>query len=261
MSIIAQRQGFQGILFNLLFIVYLWLFQPQMTQKMTLVAKHGGQDAFLGWVLIFASVLETAGLFLKAPRLKQRIAENPHNNRNWILVGWAVWIPHIAITIFILFMIMQSFGMPIDPEVRYPDFVIFIFFVVIVKELFLVYGVYWLDNQVGDGKFLGRESPPDQTVIRWSWLGDLLIFPYSVLAFTAFWELFVSGIPFTWKYIFDGVVEILSASLLFLFAYATSRSIYIIEEWALARTRLNYLILVGTTLLSLAIALWNIPRV
>lgn len=261
MSIIAERQGFQGILFNLLFIAYLWLFQPQVTQKMTLVAKHGGQDAMLGWVLILASVLETVGFFLKAPRLKQRIAENPDNDKNWILIGWAVWIPHIAITIFILFMILQSFGMPIDPEVKYPDTIIFIFFAIILKELFLLYGIYWLDNQVGENRFMGKIFPSDVTAARWSWLGDLLLFPYSVLAFTAFWELFVSGIPFTWKYIFDGVVEILSASLLFLFAYATSRSIYIIEEWAVARTRLNYLILAGTTLLSLAIALWNIPHV
>lgn len=261
MSIIAQRQGFQGFLFNLLFIAYLWFFQPQVMQRMTLVAKQGGQDPILGWVLIVSSILEMAGFFLKAPRLKQRIAENPDNNKNWILIGWAVWIPHIALSIFILFMIMQSFGMPIDPEVTYPDSIIFIFFAIILKELFLLYGIYWLDNPLSGAKFLGRVFPSNQIAMQWSWLGDLLVFPFSVLAFTAFWELFVSGIPFTWKYIFDGVVEILSASLLFLFAYATSRSIYIIEEWALARTRLNYLFLAGTTLLSLAIALWNIPHV
>ncbi len=261
MSIIAERQGFQGILFNLLFIAYLWLFQPQVTQKMTLVAKHGGQDPILGWVLIIASVFETAGFFLKAPRLKQRIAENPDNDKNWILIGWAVWIPHIALSIFIFIIILQSFGIPIQAGLAYPDYVVFIFFGILVKEFFLLYGIYWLDNQFGSRKNNRKALPSDLTIVMRSWLGDILIFPFSVLAFTAFWELFVSGIPFTWEYIFDGIVETLSAAMLFLFAYATSHSIYIIEEWALTRTRKQQILLAGTTLLSLAIALWNIPHV
>jgi hypothetical protein len=233
----------RGVFFNALFLVYLATLQPLLLGRMDAVINRDQRDVFVGTLILLIMVLETLGLWLKVPPVMRRLLErDPERNPAGIFF-FAVWALHTVLSALLLFPFLKSFGLDRNEAVG-----ITLLVLVVLKELVLLgYLMIGAENRA-------RKLLPGN-LSRAELAGDLLLFLFASVAFSATWGVISPGVP-----VFKGnlaliLVNLFGSGLIFLILFLPLRMVYVIEEW---NTRGYAPWLVATTLLNTVAAVWSL---
>lgn len=233
----------RGVFFNALFLVYLTTLQPLLLRRMDAVINRDQRDVFVGTLILLIMVMETLGIWLKVSGVMQRLRERAPERNPAGLFFFAVWALHTVLSALLLFPLLKSFGLDQSEAVG-----MVLLILVVLKELVLLgYLMIGAENRAT------RLFPKDLS--RSELAGDLLLFLFAAVAFSATWGVISPGVP-----VFKGnlaliLVNAFGAGLIFLILFLPLRMVYVIEEW---NTRGYAPWLVVTVLLNTAAAVWGL---
>ncbi len=283
MHILLTLLRYRFIWLNLLLAVYLWVLQPPVFQRLSTAVERGRPDVFMGVVLLCIQVVELAGLLLKRPMSAYFARIYPDNDaaaarRENSKVFSIIFVPifHLigAVFLTIIALDVMCSGNGMGSGTASWLFVL-IFFVVIIKEAFVVTMLIGVGTGASVEKGNGRE-PTDIFERLSQWLsakridaigfkdalkdlvGDLLLLVFSALAYTALWDVFSASSPLRHHGI-ERLWEYLGISIFFLAAYFTTRSVYLMEELSMQQSQKARIFSWISFLLVWLSSLWLIP--
>lgn len=248
----------RGILFNLLFFVYLLFFQPLLLRRVSWVIERGQTDFWLGMLMITVSILETFGIFWKTPavaqRLKQakRLGEADDAGFGFIFL---VWIFHTVIAVSLMMMAFNAFGIWRTGQTdEINGWAMGIMVAVIIKEIVIL--VFWIDQFTTSAE----ENKLTKTNLfnREIW-GDIALFLFGAVAFTSIWEFIASNTPIDGGHIIYILIQYALAVLLCLMFFLPIRSLFIFEEFLNRTNTRDDLFFWGSILINVLFSLTLIP--
>lgn len=282
LRIITVLQRFRAVWLNLLFAAYLVFLEPPVYERLSAAIERGWPDLFMGSLLIFIQLLEVAGMLMKRPVSAYFARVYPPNpaagsgreNGRVILTIFAL-IFHLAGSAFLTLVALDVMSAGNGMGDTGGAWGLLLFFVVLVKEAFVV------SMLLGMGGGAAMYKEPGQKPKNWverlsSWLvakqldtirlkdalldlgGDLLLLVFSTLAFTALWGVVSGSSPLHGQGL-ERLPEYLGISFLFLGAYFTTRSVYLMEGLSVMQSRLIRIVGWASFFLVWLGALWALP--
>lgn len=235
-TLLKQR----GLIFNIILFLYLFFIQPHLLGLIHATENLGQPQYTLGLLMIAVSILDLAGYYLKSPSVFCRILKVQHKVDISFPV-FMLWIGHTVLGIALVMITLHAFN------VKNETAQFFAFGFAVIKEL-AVLGLMWRGS---DTRILSVQ-PIRET------LGDLFILTFAAIAFSSTWTFItaVQGAHIADKSIASTIVNIIPATILFLFFFLPARMIYLIEEWYTVRTDMGKLSIIGTILMNVIAALW-----
>lgn len=215
----------RALVFNGLFFIYMFTGQIPLVNAVARIMEEGQRNLIVGFILIAVTFAEVVGIHLKLPVLNSRIGERKLKRLGWFFI---IWVFHIVVNMMVTIVGLQAFGGWLGAETVTNLGVGFAFFVVIKEIYLLIYFV--LRPKIKKG------TDPGKHQIR-ELVGDVLIFTWSVIAFTTTWVYMASqGFirPGNAGYV---LIQLLGACFIFLMLFLPLRLVQFYEDWSLPRTR------------------------
>ncbi|MAT43964.1 MAG: hypothetical protein CL609_16640 [Anaerolineaceae bacterium] len=252
----------RGLLFNLFFFVYLLTLQPIVLRRVGRVLERGQDDIWLGILIVFVSIFETAGIFWKTPAVALRLrTDTDRNQKGNIGFGFIflVWIFHTVISVSLMMIALNAFdAWKVDQNQEISGWVIGLLFLIIIKELILLF--YWMD-QFGSAKpanLLSEEK--QQKIFHRELIGEIALFLFGIVAFTSNWEFIAVNTPILpGNYIYI-LLQYLVALFLCLLFFLPIRCMFIFEEYLTLNTQREIFLFWSTILLNVVFSLTIIPN-
>ena len=171
--------GYRGIVFNLLFALYLWLGQPWLLEA-SRAASKGASNVVLGVLLVVVMVIEMVVL----PRKIRDV--QAHTNGSLPSALAALWLFHMFISIMLGMQIGIAFGLSSSSESSS-----WLLLAIFLKELYL--GSWLLPAEanlidMGLSFFRRKDKTHKPLTVRQALFVDLGLLVFSCVAYTAFWE-------------------------------------------------------------------------
>lgn len=280
MNLISYILHYRFIVLNLLFGLYLWLFQPVLLARMQLVSSTHQPDWFMGGLVIALQVFEVIGLYLKGPlniyfaqRYPPTVQKGSLADNSRIAVLVLAPILHLG---FSVILSLVAFEMCFPAGEAEPSMIVqclpaILVFAVIFKEAFVIISLISFGTGNGAiipppysitaGRFKDviRPKPMETITLRdvlLDSLGDLLLLAFSTLAFTAAWDFITSNSP-----IQQNADAYLGATIFFFMIFVGTRSTYLMQELATHQSRWNRIFFWISLAVMWLASLWSIPGV
>lgn len=215
--------SWEGWLFNFLCAGYFLLISPFVKEASIRAVKD--EEMFIPWLgvcLLFVSLFEIYAFPKKMKYVHRAAIEHGEEVKS----GFFLWMFHAVLSILIMFTIVESFGhnaIAGEGENKASGWLTILIFIVVIKELFLLFTVFGLHAE--DDKLEEYKRPNNK-----EWMLDLILLVYACLAYTVTWEAMAEGMEMekhnTMMYVFN----LLAAGMMFLMFYMPLRIPYYIEE-------------------------------
>ena len=175
------------------------------------MASQNGQGNFLiGWGLLFVPLLEIAGIFSKIPVSNYFRSQYPvtikHQNL-LLLILLLIMVSHFFMGytyIIVCIQIIQGVAL-INGSPFYGILAVFLFFIVIAKEAFIIMMILGATSLPGTNKLVEKRVfgiLSKQSIVRLSWddfiqdmTGDGYLFLFTAISFTLLWHFVLSLSP------------------------------------------------------------------
>lgn len=215
-AIFSSLLTYRGLVFNAVFFVYILILQKPLVQQITLTLKRGQPSTWLGLLLTAAILFETLGLLWKLPAFNRK----PPLDDQWTLALFAIWLAHVMIQILMAFTAAQAFGVDVSKDGN-EVFTGLIVMPIIIKELIWLVGVWVMGK---DRRLETQQRDYKEET------ADLLMLPFSLLAFSVFWDFIAATTPIKIDPGGEWIVEIIASAILYSIAYLAARGIYLLDE-------------------------------
>lgn len=218
-----------GIVFNIIFIVYVFLAGPMILKLSDRVLNWGDLSPVLGIILLSVLILEAIAAFYKFPAIYKRIKKTSNGSLSIPKLSWLLLLSHSLISYYLIIVAFESLGFePMTNHILGKFFFTFLF----LKELPICYVLLYPD------KFKSKHVSRTK-----EFFADAFYTIFACISYTVAWEVFDFGrvldlsTSFVGKNIFGILALAFFTLILFLFAFAVFSSIripYFIEEYYLA---------------------------
>lgn len=218
-----------GIIFNIIFIIYVFLAGPLIFNLSDKVLNWGAVSPVLGLLLLLILILESIAAFYKFPAIYKRIQKITDGPLSVPKFSWFLLLSHSLVSYYLIAVAFESLGF--EPMTDHPLGKFFFAFF-LLKEFPIYYVLLYPDKF--KNKFVSRPK---------EFFADLLYTVFACIAYTVAWEVFDFGEILDLSSSFAGknILGVLALSffmlILFLFAFAVFFSIripYVIEEYNFA---------------------------
>lgn len=218
----------RGIIFNLIFIVYAWLFQPYVLSLSNVVINQSGTNPALGILILTVLFLEIWAFRIKFSAVLKRVFKVKSGYKISKLI-YLLLFAHVFIGFFLLAVCVESFGLSIKDK-----FIGKIFYLLLILREIPFF--YFLNSHKNFKKILPTTAKEN--------LADLGLLIFACIAYTISWEsLGLNGVFTSIHYPEYTSVELIIVSVFAMFfasfvllIFLSFRIPYIIEERALARS-------------------------
>ena len=212
----------QGLIFNLLFVVYQLFLKQPLLQNLKLIHNHLYKNYLLARLFISISILEVLGYSIKLPNVQKRLLKHFIEKKEIVKVGGFAsfsWMLHLVLGIILLMWTLESMGINIENiESKHDVFFMFAILLVIIKELiilFLILTFFPSSIEENSDKNISLDTSKNDDLKEW--LGNFFIFIFSVISFTVSWDFIIyQDSRILDKNVVLTLVNLVAASFLFL---------------------------------------------
>lgn len=258
----------QGLIFNLLFVIYQLFLKQPLLQNLKLIHNHLYKNYLLAILFISISILEVLGYSIKLPNVQKRLLKHFIEKKEIVKVGGFAtfsWMLHLVLGIILLMWTLESMGINIENiESEHNVFFMFAILLAIIKELIILFLILTFfpssieDIEENRDKNISLDTSKNDDLKEW--LGNFFIFIFSVISFTVSWDFIIyQDSRILDKNVVLTLVNLVAASFLFFIFYLPSKMIFLLEEWALIElNEIEDKNLIYSYIFPLIIAIWQV---
>lgn len=215
-----------GIIFNLLFALYVIFAGPVIVQMTTQVMEYQQKEFFLGALIFFLILADLIAVYYKAPSIGWRAKKE---GKDIWSVMFLMWIGRLCVNSLLGMMALMAVGLfnpEADTDIN-PIGIIFIFGLVIKELVVLFYMTNYIPWE-GSKKYVARSKR--------ELLADLLEFVYVCFGYTIVWQSLSENAPLTEYSSGEMIAQFLAAFMLFFILVMPLRMIYVMEDLLYIKT-------------------------
>ena len=264
----------RGIFFYFLFIGYLLFLHPHLLKR--LAATSSTPDPVIGWTFLLLPFFELIGFWFKYPVLSFYARTYPQK-ASTIKILAMVFLPilHLGMAAFLFIIGTQITGLQPEGDAAWYWQLLYVagFFLILFKELgflalfFSFGGIPWTNRQEKPPQvfFLKRLSKSvnghDLRPLLEDALGDIFLFVFATLGYTALWEYtgmvstFYTHVGF-WRYF----MQLLGVLLYFLMVIPPLQAVYLMQYTLIRHTKRQQIWAGFQFVFTLVAAFWVIIR-
>jgi MFS family permease len=247
--ILSDSYPWRGLMFNIFAVIYFLLLAP-LIEKISL-QKFTGEKAFfpvIGLILIVLSAMEVYAFPKKINLIKKLFKDTKEEIGDSTMI---LWIFHLTISVVALLIILSSFGYNIDNKTNTPFLIIFLIFMVIIKEIYFLM-IIIDDNTISKNTYRKLKEK--------EWIYDIVLVVYSWFAFSIMWTAVSKTGDNDMHRENTGIyiLNLIIVSFIFLIMYLPVRIPYLLEEKIKLNTTSDYIKFAASILMVLIAALINI---
>jgi len=214
---------YRSVIFSAFLLIYVLLLQRPLLGLVSEVSDLEKPNLWVAVLIIGVMVAEFIGLHLKMPAVFARIPpiRKDHPRKGEVAV-YLVWPFHSFVTIFLISLAIPALGLKGN------------FWPLVVMGIAFAKEMYILLYAWGVFKFNIKPTPAGE------FIGDALIFVWSMVAYTATW-VYMSGKMELGKPSIEGEYfwQVYGGLLVFLMIFIPLKAPYLHEEFMLRRNRLR----------------------
>ncbi len=158
------------LLFNFIFIFYVWLFQPYVLTLTNLVINNSGTNPTLGVLILAILFLEIWAFRTKLTVVLKRVLDSSNKIHRLI---YLFLFAHVFVGFFLLAVCLESFGLSINDKSVGKIF----YFILICREIPFFYFLHHSKRLRISKNLVLKEN-----------LADIALLIYACIAYTVVWE-------------------------------------------------------------------------